>query len=41
MFFLWAKFESYINHVARGSKKSCGCQNKHYKSGEKLGPNNT
>lgn len=39
--FCGQKFESYINHVARGSKKSCGCQNKHYKSGEKLGPNNT
>ena len=31
---------AFISNVARGTKKSCGCQNKHYKAGDKLGPNN-
>lgn len=32
------EFIAYIYNVAKGTKKSCGCQNKHYKPGDKVGP---
>lgn len=34
------KHEAYINNVVKGYNSSCGCQNKYYKSGDKIGPKN-